>query len=209
MLSEEDVKNLIHYVNNGGHLVLGQRSAMKDMHNSLWPQRQPGPLTDLLGGRVEQYYALVEAAPIEGKWGTGESPLWAELLSAKDPDVEVLMRYGQSNGWLDGQPAALTRKVGKGRITYIGAWLDRKTMTQAAVWMTNVSGVKPALGPVPEGVEVNPRYGANGAVYVLVNFAKTPQTVKLPSAIQDVLNGGSVQSVRLLQYGVALLAATK
>jgi hypothetical protein len=44
---------------------------------------------------------------------------------------------------------------------------------------------------------------------VLVNFAKTPQTVKLPSAMQDVLNGGSVQSVTLLHYGVALLAAVK
>ncbi len=59
---------------------------------------------------------------------SGESPLWAELLSAKDGDAEVLMRYGKSNGWLDGQPAAITRKVGKGRITYIGAWLDPKTM---------------------------------------------------------------------------------
>ena len=77
MLTEEDAKNLTQYINNGGHLVLGQRSAMKDADNGLWPQRQPGALTDLLGGRVEQYYALVEPAPIEGKWGTGESPLWA------------------------------------------------------------------------------------------------------------------------------------
>ena len=207
VLTDEDAKNLIQYVNNGGHLVLGQRSAMKDADNSLWPQRQPGPLTDLLGGRVEQYYALTDAVPVEGKWGAGESPMWAELLSAKDPSVEVLMRYGKSNGWLDGQPAAITRKVGKGRITYIGAWLDPKTMAQAAAWMTSVSGVKAALVPVPEGVEVNPRYGGNGAVYVLVNFAKTPQTVKLPSAMQDVLNGGSVQSVTLPHYGVAVVAA--
>ena len=53
---------------------LGQRSAMKDDDNGLWPQRQPGPLTDLLGGRVEQYYALVDPVPVEGKWGAGESP---------------------------------------------------------------------------------------------------------------------------------------
>ena len=49
--------------------------------------------------------------------------------------------------------------------------------------MTEISGVKPALGPVPDGVEVYPRYGAKGAVYVLVNFSKTPQTVK--SAADD------------------------
>ncbi len=151
--------------------------------------------------------ALVDSVPVEGLWGAGESPLWAELLSAKQPDVEVLMRYGKSNGWLDGQPAAITRKVGKGRITYIGAWLDAKTMKQAVEWMVEVSGVKAALGPVPEGVEVLPRYGAKGAVYVLVNFAHDPQTVKLPAAMQDVLNGGTLQSVRLPHYGVAVVAA--
>ena len=50
VLTDADAKKLIQYVNNGGHLVLGQRSAMKDNDNGLWPQRQPGPLTELLGG---------------------------------------------------------------------------------------------------------------------------------------------------------------
>ncbi|HEY4930544.1 MAG TPA: beta-galactosidase [Terriglobales bacterium] len=209
VLTDAAAKNLIDYVNNGGHLVLGQRSAMKDADNGLWPQRQPGPLTDLLGGRVEQYYALVDGVPVDGKWGAGEGQLWAELLSAQQPDVEVLMRYGKSNGWLDGQPAAITRKVGKGRITYLGAWLDKKTMIQAAGWMADVSGVKPALGPVPDGVEVYPRYGAKGAVYILVNFSEAPQTVKLPATMQDLLRGGSTQSVTLAHYGVAVLASGK
>jgi beta-galactosidase len=209
VVSATIARDLMQYVNNGGHLVLGQRSVMKDEDNGLWPQRQPGPMGEALGGRVEQYYALVDSVPIEGKWGAGESPLWAELLSANSKDVEVLMRYGKSNGWLDGQPAAITRKVGKGRITYIGAWLEPQTMKQAAAWMIDISGVKPALGPVPEGVEVSPRYGANGAVYILVNFAKTAQTVKLPATMGDVLNGGTTQSVTLPHYGVAVVAATK
>jgi beta-galactosidase len=209
VLTDVAVKNLINYVNSGGHLILGQRSAMKDDDNGLWTQRQPGPLTDLLGGRVEQYYALVDAVPVDGKWGAGEGQLWAELLSAQQPDIEVLMRYGKSNGWLDGQPAAITRKVGKGRITYLGAWLDKNTMAEAASWMMDISGVKPALGPVPEGVEVYPRYGAKGVVYILVNFSKAPHTVKLPATMQDVLTGGSVQSVTLPHYGIAVLASAK
>ena len=80
----------------------------------LQPQRQPGPLVALLGGRVEQYYALTEPVPVTGNWGTGESNLWAEFLSAREPDTEVLQRYGKSNGWLDDQPAAITRKVAAG-----------------------------------------------------------------------------------------------
>jgi beta-galactosidase len=209
VLSDAAAKNLAEYVRSGGHLVLGQRSAMKDDDNGLQPARQPGPLGELLGGRVEQYYALVDPVPMEGKWGTGKSSLWAELLSAKDKNTEVLERYGKSNGWLDGQPAAITRQVGKGRITYIGAWLDDDAMKSAAMWMTDISGVKPALGPVPDGVEVYPRYGDKGTVYILVNLSKVEQPVSLPAQMQDVLNGGTKNSVTLPVYGVAVFEKGK
>jgi hypothetical protein len=80
-------------------------------------------------------------------------------------------------------------KAGKGRITYIGAWLDDSGMAAAAKWMTDVSGVRPPLGAVPDGVEVNPRYGPKGADYILVNLSKSEQTVTLPSTMTDVLAG--------------------
>jgi beta-galactosidase len=179
---------------------------MKDDDNGLQPQRQPGPLAELLGGRVEQYYALVDPVPVEGSFGAGQGKLWAELLSAKD-GAEVLERYSKSNGWLDGKPAVITRKVGKGRITYIGVWMDDSAMMTAAKWMADVSGVKPALGAVPDGIEVYPRYGKQGAVYILVNLSKAGQTVALPSAMNDVLEGGSKRSVTLPVYGVAVLSA--
>lgn len=205
VLSDAAARNLIAYVRGGGHLVLGQRSAMKNEDNGLQTERQPGPLAELLGGRVEQYYALENPVPIEGKWGTEQGKLWAELLSAKDKDVDILERYGKSNGWLDGQPAVITRQLGKGRITYIGAWLDGDALKSAAKWMTDVSGVKPAMGPVPDGVEVYPRYGDTRTVYILVNLSKAKQTISLPSPMQDVLEGGTKNSLDLPVYGVAVM----
>jgi beta-galactosidase len=205
VLSDAAAKNLADYVRQGGHLVLGQRSAMKNDDNGLQLERQPGPLAELLGGRVEQYYALVDPVPVTGRFGVSTSKLWAELLSAGAKDVEVLATYGKSNGWLDGKPAAITRKVGPGRITYIGAWLDDAGMAAATKWMTEISGVKSALGSVPNGVEVYPRYGDKGAVYILVNFSAAPQTVTLPSQMNDVLEGGVKHSLTLARYGVAVL----
>jgi len=205
VLPDDVAQNLIAYVKGGGHLVLGQRSGMKDWDNSLQTERQPGPLVPQLGGRVEQYYALTDPVAVQGKWGAGETRLWGEWLSAREPDTEVLMRYAESNGWLDSQPAAITRKVGKGRITYIGAWLDPKTMMEAAKWMTSTSGVQPALANVPEGVEVSVRSGASGTVYVLINFSKKSQTVPLSSTMNEVLSGKTTQAVELPVYGVAVL----
>jgi beta-galactosidase len=210
VIPDDAAKNLIAFVRQGGHLVLGQRTGLKDADNSLQTQRQPGPLVDLLGGRVEQYYALIDAVPVDGKFGPSHSRLWAELLNLQEvtgsePRVEVLETYGTSNGWLDGQPAAITRQMGKGRITYIGAWMDDTGMANAAKWMADISGVKQAFGPVPEGVEVSARYGSTGAIFILINFSKTEQAVTLPSELADVLAGGTKTSVTLPVYGVAVL----
>ena len=186
--------------------MFGQRSGLMHDDQGLQPQRQPGPLADLLGGRVAQYYALEKPVPVSGQWGDNTSKLWAEYLSVERPDVEVLEHYGEGNGWLDSQPAAITRKVGKGRITYIGSWMDEQGMAQAAAWMTSISNVQPAFGPVPRGVEVNPRYGGDHTVFVLVNVSQATQSIPLPTKMEDVLNGGTVQSVTLPNYGVAVLS---
>lgn len=209
VLSDEEAKNLLAYVEQGGNLVFGQRSAMKDADNGLQTERQPGPLVPMLGGRVEQYYALTAPVPVTGSWGAGTSKEWAELLSAKDPTTKVLMRYGKSNGWLDGQPAAISRKVGKGSITYIGAWLDEPTMKNAAKWMVDASGVNAKLGSIPAGVDVYPREGDHGKVYILVNFSKSAHTIALPATMRDVLKGGTTRSVVLPVYGVAVLSLSK
>ena len=82
-------------------------------------------------------------------------------------------------------------------------------MAAAAKWMTDVSGVKPALGAVPEGIEVYPRYGQHGAIYILVNLSQAEQAVALPQAMNDVLQGGLRQSITLPVYGVAVLSSVK
>ncbi len=215
VLTDAAAKNLADYVKNGGHLVLGQRSAMKDGDNSLQARRAPGPLEDLLGGRVEQFYAIQSAdlaqpgdiPTVTGKWGTTTSQIWAELLSTSAPETEVLMRYGKANGWLDNQPAAITRKVGKGRITYIGAWMDDAALLTAAKWMTEISGVQAAFGPVPDGVEVYPRDGNGKRVFIFVNFNPTPRTVTLPGTMHSILDDEDVSTVTLDRYGVAILQA--
>lgn len=207
LLTEEEAENLIGYVKAGGHLVLGQLSAMKDGDNSRWPQRQPGPLAELLGGAVEQYYAIKAPVPVPvtGTWGIGTADGSVEQLIAIAPDVKVLMRYGKSDGWLDGQPAAITRSVGSGSITYIGAALDDASMQRAARWMLKESRVGPELPAVPDGVEVYRRVGEERKIFIFENLGRRAQTVHLPHEMTNVLDGGKAVNLTLQQYGVAVM----
>ncbi len=206
LITDREAANLISYVQNGGHLVLTQRSGMKNVDNGLQTERQPGPLVSLLGGRVEQYYALDTTIPISGVWGSENSHLWAELLSTSSPQTHVLMRYGKTPlGWLDNQPAAITRKVGQGSITYIGAELEGATLNKAASWMMTEAGVHPEFGSLPTGVDLYLRSDARHEVWILINFGQATQTVNLPSDFQNVLSGGSQRSVTLKRLAVAVL----
>lgn len=209
VLPKDLADHLIEYVRNGGHLVLGPRSGMKDEFNALLTQRQPGFLVDALGARVEQYYALEKDFPVSGGWGNGNATIWADQLKSLAPDSEVLLKFGKSNGWLDDQPAAITRPFGKGRITYIGAILDDKLTAAAAEWMVQKSGVTPVFGPVPEGVEVSRRIGGGKQVFILINYAQESRAVKLPYSMKALLTNRQADKVELPPYGVEILLGSK
>ncbi len=205
LIPKELADRLAAYVQNGGHLVLGPRSGQKDEFNALLPIRQPGYLAEVLGGKVEQYYALENNISASGTLGSGEVTVWAEQLKTTASDAEVLLRYGKSNGWLDGQPCVITRRYGRGQITYVGTELDDKLMNSTAEWLARNSGVTQAFGPVPDGIEVTRRVSPESTVFVLINFNKEKQIVNLPRTMKSLLDGKEVKSVELPQYGVAVL----
>lgn len=225
VISQATADRLMAYVRQGGHLLLGPRSGMKDEFNALQPERQPGPLADFLGARVDQFYALDADVPVVGADGTnlgsGTANVWAEQLSVQSPETKVLMTYGQGNGsdatglngWIDGQPAVVTRAVGKGSITYVGAWLDAATLNRLTHQLLGEASVQPILQNVPDGVEVCQRtsgsHGTGKSVLILINHTTGDQHVALGGQMEDLLGTqGQVQSIDLPAYGVAVLGSS-
>jgi beta-galactosidase len=206
VISQSIANRLMAYVRQGGHLLLGPRTGMKNEFNGLQPERQPGPLVPFLGGRVDQFYALDYTVPVSGVWGDGTASIWAEQLQTESPDTKILMTYGKSNGWLDGQPAAITRRVGQGTITYVGAWLDPTLMSHLTSWLLHQAGVQPILANVPDGVEVCRRTGEGKSILILINHNTQPEHIDLPSPMQELIDHpGTVPSVDLPRFGVAVL----
>jgi beta-galactosidase len=119
----------------------------------------------------------------------------------------VLMRYGASNGWLDGQPAVLMRQVGRGSITYVGAWLDDPLMSKLTASWSQMSQIQPIIPNVPEGVEVCQRSGRGKTVVIVINHSTSSQSIALPSAMKDLLSNDAALASQLTlpAHGLAVL----
>ena len=200
VIPEALAKNLTAFVQKGGQLILGPRSGLKDEFNALDVHRQPGPLAEALGGRVEQYYPLERSIPV----GDGGASIWAEKLSTSAPDTRVLMRYGKSNGWLDDQPAVISR----GGLTYIGAVLAERLLHQVLDPLLQTTQKPPELfeGKVPGDIEVCERRGEGKDIFVVINHSRNETIrLKLTAPMKDWLHGDDVRDLQLGTEGVAVL----
>jgi beta-galactosidase len=200
---------LLAYVQQGGHLLLGPRSGMKDEFNSLNPQRQPGPLVPALGGRVEQYYALDSPVKIAGT--SSSADIWAELLSTSSPETTIDFRYGSGNGWLEGKPAMITRPVGKGSITYLGTLPDQALMRELLARSAKDAGIAAVSGELPKDVEICFRSSAAHHLAILINHANVPAQAIVNGSYRAILPSAKLTrdrnqtTVELPAQGVAVL----
>ncbi len=207
ILTAARARELIQFVESGGHLVLTLRTGMKDEYNALLPLRQPGPLAEAAGVEVEDYYALDEPVPMTGLAGNGTSKIWAERLKVIDPAcTQVLATYGPSNGWLDDQPAITNHPYGKGQVTFVGAWLDEPLQHALIDRLTVEAGVYPVF-VTPPGVEAGMRVTPAGEeILILINHTSQEVEVPLPWPARDILRDQAIASSLLLPaYEVALM----
>ncbi|NUR90128.1 MAG: beta-galactosidase [Nonomuraea sp.] len=143
-----------------GRLVVGPFSGVVDPNDQVHPGGAPGPLRDLLGVTVDEFWPLTQ--PQETTAGTART--WAEWIRVTD--AEVVATY--QGGDLDGRPA-ITRK---GEAYYVSCLLDDPTA------LIDLDGID-----VPEGIEAVRR-----ANYLfLLNHTTSPQRVTLPNPGRDLL----------------------
>jgi len=185
---------LIKWIGEGGHLVLGPRSGVKDEHNRLLSQRQPGAFADLLGGVVDDFYPLDEPVAVKGTLGSGQAEIWGERLAVRASGVTTLLTYGSSQGWLANQPAALSRAVGKGRITYIGFWPDPPLMERIATWALANRYDSRGFTNIPKDVEISQRHALNRDIFVIINHNGTEtRRITLPAPMLNLFTGATTK----------------
>ena len=173
------------YVEAGGHLVLTLRTAQKDRRGHLWEGAWAQPIVDLIGAHIKTYDVLpgnligrVEANNKTYEWG-----VWGESL---EPGAGTTPLATYADHFYKGNTAAVTRKLGKGTVTYIGVEslsgdLERDLMRG----VFDRAGV--AVRNLPKGFQVEWRDG----FWVATNFTEQAQPAPVPTGAK-ILIGSKV-----------------
>lgn len=207
IITPERAERLRKFVSRGRNLVLTVRCAMKDAYNALLPMRQPGPLAEMAGVEVEEYYALDEDVPVNGNWFTGVSRIWAERLRIpENAHTATIARYGPANGWLDNQVAITVNSYKGGFVYYVGTYLDDAAQDALLGRILQNAAIRSPI-QTPPGVEAGRRIAADGReIVILINHTPVAQEVTLPWPAYEHLNALELEGeVTLGRYGVLVL----
>jgi beta-galactosidase len=210
IVDDERAERLKKSVARGNRLVLTLRCAMKDDYNALLPTRQPGPLAEIAGVEVEEYYVLQHDIPVKGNRFSGVSRMWAERLKVREGAYAIpIARYGPSNGWLDDQLAITGNMPQKGFVYYVGAYLDDEAQRAFMDHVIKDARVTPVM-ETPAGVEACRRVSAEGEdIVILINHTTGERSVTLPWPAREHLMGLSLEGeVRMAPYGILVLTQT-
>ncbi len=203
MCDQELASKLTHYVEKGGTLLIGARSATKNMDNVVIEETPPGLLRDLAGITVEEYgkrperhYRIIleqEVMPA----------LWYEVLQPTVAEVLATWRGGH----IDGQPAVTLATVGEGKVIYVGTYLARETADWIVRLAVQQTAVEPLLTDVPPAVEVTMRESERGKLLFLLNHGDQPHTLRgLPGGLDILHNEPVGEELQLAPRQVAIIA---
>ncbi|GGX01018.1 beta-galactosidase [Streptomyces noursei] len=206
LLTADHAARLAAYVRGGGHLVVSFFSGIVDACDRVHPGGYPGPLRELLGLRVAEFWPLAEGASVAvGGTGAhgGRADLWTEEIVPAG--AEVVARF--LDGELAGRPAVTRHDYGRGTAWYLGTRLEPALLRALLDDVRAAAGVAPVLPGLPAGVQATVREGAGGRYVFLLNHGCRAVEVPLPEPLRDALapRTAAVTRVELAARGVAVL----
>ncbi len=171
---------LVRFVTEGGTLVIGARTACKDLNNNVVAETLPGVLRDLVGATVEEY----------GRQNR--------------PDVRPLALR------LAGSAAITRRAVGPGQVVYVGTYLTREFTEALLPLLGRLDALPAPLSTTPRVEIVERVGQGGAKLQVLINHNETPIRVPLPpGASRELLSeralGAADRELELAPHSVALV----
>jgi beta-galactosidase len=171
------------FVARGGTFITTFFSGVVNEFDEVFPGGYPGPLTDLLGLKVEEFEAmkaytsnsLVMNGTMPGLDGEYETKLWCDILQTGT--AKPLAEYGSD--FFKGRPALTVNEFGKGRAYYVATLPCREFLRKFLKQVCADQGVKPVMN-APERVEAVVRTSGDNEYLFVLNHNYEPVEVTLP-----------------------------
>ncbi len=171
------------FVSEGGTFITTFFSGVVDEHDKVFDGGYPGPLSDLLGLKVEEFEAmkpyiknsLVMNGKLANVSGEFESSLWCDILQLGT--AQSLAEYGKD--FFKGTAALTVNDFGKGKAYYVATLPDNDFMRKFLKQVCAEQGVKPVL-EAPERVEAVVRCDGDNDYLFVMNHNYEPVEVTLP-----------------------------
>jgi beta-galactosidase len=182
------------YAEAGGHLVLTCRTGQKDKNGQLFERPWAGMIADLIGADVELFDCLLaDGRGLVRMDGRGFAwNRWADVLKPH-PGTRTLAVYADQ--FYAGKAAAVTRDLGRGTVTYIGAdTLDGGL--EKAVLREVYGGTGAEIENLPPGVFMEWRDG----FFVAVNYSSSAFTIPLRSGSTVILGANPLPPAGVLVW---------
>jgi beta-galactosidase len=165
--------NLQAFVEGGGVLVLGARTATKDWHNNVVAETPPGVLARLAGVQIIEYgrQNAPEKRPLTVRFYPGNSVAhslhWYEHVDTL-PGTTTIARWVERH--LKLKTAVTARAVGAGSVIYVGTYFTGALLEGLLPALTErYTDVAPLLPQAPEGVHVVVRENAEKRLWFVIN----------------------------------------
>ncbi|MCX5202809.1 beta-galactosidase [Streptomyces sp. NBC_00237] len=203
LLRTEHAQRMAAYVHEGGHLVCGPFSGVVDEHDHLHAGGAPGPLRQVLGVVVDEFWPIPDGETVRvGE--EAQASLWSEWLVPEG--AETLLSYAAGVlGVLDGLPAVTRNSWGRGSARYLSCHLGGFGLGSVLDGALTEAEVLPVLdGAPPSGVEAVRR----GPYLFLLNHTDREAAIPAPPGT-DLLTGEQVgEHLRLGPLGAAVIRTT-
>lgn len=205
LIRNEDAAQLTTFVLAGGTLVVGPFSGVVDENHHAHLGGYPGPLRDLLGIVVDEFWPLPDGASTRVEFHAFDAGhlsracAWTEWLDVLD--ASVVARY--TSGSLAGRAAITRRAAGRGNAWYVSAVLDDDGMDR--LFVDVFSELRCLVNEMPT-VEAVRRDGPVASYLFLLNHGDRPAKIRLAHPGTELLTGSPIaDSIELAALGVAVI----
>jgi beta-galactosidase len=194
LIDKDLVRKWQNYAEQGGHLVLTCRTGQKDRNGHFFESPLSALIQSLIGARVEYFDMLPQETT--GTIRTGNTGFswnsWGEILTP-EAGTETLAVYDDQ--FYKGKAAAVTRRIGKGSVTYIGVASSNGQLERTLVReVYQRAGIE--IDDLPAGVYMEWRDG----FFVGVNYTGKMESLPIKDGSKILIGSNPVEPAQAVVW---------